>query len=340
MTKSKNAYQQLQKIEPLFHLLLWIIVLLYPYFKYALKDGGYNLPLIHEINALLFKMTISYFLYFWYFPQKNKLTTLPLVITAILLNISIYEYFDQFFHDCEHHIIIHLFNNLLTNIGFGILFYALYLLKNILKKQVELELLIQEKQKAEIKAWKAQVNPHFLFNTLNTVYANALKNDIKTPDLILKLSDSFRYLFHEGQSDQVTLSKEIQHIEDYIHLQKERLANKVIVEYDCTIEHPKKHIAPLLLMSFIENAFKYTSILKGNGHRIQFHIKQDQDQLQFFSKNPFHPKALNEIDHSWKESGIGIESTKKRLQLIYPNQHDLKIFQEKDLFIVKLNIQL
>ncbi len=340
LEKTKNAYQQFLKLEPLLHLFIWSAVLFYPYVKYAGREGGYMMSFMHELNALFFKMTISYFLYLWFFPRKNKLKNMPIVLIAFVVNILLYEYFDRFFHTDKTGYLVYVLTNLLTNIGFGIVFFALFSLKNIYKKQLEIDSLSHEKQQAELNALKAQVNPHFLFNTLNTVYAHALKKDDKTPELILKLSDSFRYLLHEGQNESVTIIQEVQHLQDYIHLQEERLAKKVSVDFSSTINDEKQIIAPLLLIGFVENAFKYTSILKGNGHPINIQVNLIDNELTFRCDNPFKEANKDELDATWKTSGIGLEANKKRLAMLYPNRHTLDIQQAQEQFSVTLKIQL
>jgi len=340
LKESSYIYQKLLKIEPLCHVFIWSIVLFYPYVKYAGREGGYMMSFTHELNSLFFKMTISYFLYLWYFPKKNRVKYIPLVIIAFLVNTTLYELADGFFHEDLDHLWMHFMANLLTYLSFGVVFFTIFSIKKLYKKQIEIDSLVKEKQQAELKALKAQVNPHFLFNTLNTIYANALKKDDKTPDLILKLSDSFRYLLHEGQNEVVTIQKDSKHIQDYINLQQERLTNKVTVQFSLKIDNKEQLIPPLLFIGFIENAFKYTSILKGENHCIDITIRLNQKQLLFQCKNPFNKNAIQELDLNWEKSGVGIKSTQKRLQLLYPEKHTLEIKKEDEKFNVLLKIQL
>ncbi|MCK8520125.1 histidine kinase [Aquimarina sp. D1M17] len=267
---------------------------------------------------------------------------MPLVLVFLILNIMLYEYFDIMFHEHKSGFLVHFLTNLLTYISFGVVFYTIYAIKTNYKKQVAFENLLKEKQQAELNALKAQVNPHFLFNTLNTIYANALRKDDNTPELLLKLSDSFRYVLDKSQNDLVAIKDEIQHIRDYIHLQQERLSEKVNVSFSSEIDHEKQEIAPLLLIGFIENAFKYTSILKGTGHNINIDIKLNNNNLYFTCENPYSDsdKTVLGLDETWKKSGVGMKSTQKRLQLLYPETHELIIKQEGQKFIVLLKIEL
>jgi len=336
----KGTYHSLIKKEPYFHIGLWCIVLFYPYIKYMSREGGYPMSFAHELNSLVFKMTISYFLYLWFFPKENKLKFWPWAVLAFVINASIYEFFDHLFHPGDTHFWLHFVANTLTYLGFALIFFTIYTVKNTYKKQIEIDKLTREKQAAEMSALKASVNPHFLFNTLNTVYANALRKDDKTPELILKLSDNFRYVMHDGQKDEVMIQQELQHLRDYIDLQKERLSSKVIIEYSETIDNEEQYIAPLLLIGFVENAFKYTSLLKGKDHLISIKIALENRLLTFGCHNPKHLNGYENMNKDWKDSGIGIKNTKQRLVHLYPDRHNLTIAELTDTYQINLEIAL
>ncbi|WP_394749003.1 sensor histidine kinase [Spongiimicrobium salis] len=302
--------------------------------------GGYPMSFPHELTSLFFKMTISYFLYLWFFPRYDKKRDIIIALSVLILNASLYEYADRFFHTGNTHFWKHFIANLLTYISFGIVFFTIYSVKNLYKKQLEINILAEEKKYAEMQALKAQINPHFLFNTLNTIYANALKKDDKTPELILKLSDGFRYVLHEGQQEFVALAQEIKHLKDYINLQQERLSDKVDVHFSVTLDDPKQEIAPLLCIGFIENAFKYSSMLKGEQHPISIAILLAQKTFSFHCKNAFNANLKQEMDVHWADSGVGIHTTKKRLELLYPGRHTLDIVKKENEFEVVLTMEL
>ena len=292
----------------------------------------------HELNSLFFKMTISYFLFFWFFPRMHKRKNLFWAVLALVLNTSLYEFADRYFHPKDTHFWQHFFTDSLTYLSFGVVFFALYSVKNIYRQQMRLDALSQGKKEAEISALKAQINPHFLFNTLNTIYAHSLKKDEKTPELIVTLSNGFRYLFDEGQQDYVSLKQEVRHLSEYIELQQERLANKVVVQLSVGIENPKLQIAPLLLIPFVENAFKYTSIMKGEKHPINITLNNTDGALLFSCTNFFNSTVS--AASKWSESGIGIANVKERLLLLYPEKHDLRISKEDQHFQVTLALDL
>lgn len=304
------------------------------------RENGFEMSFWHELNSLFFKITISYLLYFWFFPLKNKLKYLPLVLGLFAINITVYYYTDNLFHPGHSEYWAHFVSSALTYTAFGIVFYVIYALKKEYYSELKINQLEKEKKISEINALKANINPHFLFNTLNMIYANALKKDEKTADLILKLSDNFRYLFHEGQNQFVPIYKDVEHLKAYVTLQKERLTNKISVNFNEDIDNNAQQIAPLLLISFVENAFKYTSVLKGENHTIHIAIRLKDNDLYFYCENPYAQKASESIDANWKESGIGIVSTKARLSMLYPKKHSLNITEEHSLFKVTLKISL
>ncbi|WP_025666322.1 sensor histidine kinase [Aquimarina megaterium] len=339
-------YSKLKKAEPVLHLLFWGMVLFFPYIKYLGREGGYPMSFMHELVALVFNMIPTYIMYLWFFPLKNKKKYVFWVLFVFSSNALIHYYADNFFHmgadhkDHQDHRWKYVVSSFVTYFSFSLAFFALHSIKKLYAKQLELDTTKQEKQQAELSALKAQINPHFLFNTLNNIYANALKKDEKTPDLILKLSSSFRYVLHEGQKEKVTLSHEITHVKDYISLQEERLSTKIQADFFEDIDNPKKEIAPLLLIPFVENAFKYTSILKGKNHQIRIRAILKRDQFSFYCENPYNDNKKPEIDANWQESGIGIKNTKRRLQLLYPDRYQLQIKKENNVFKVILTISL
>ncbi len=328
------------KAEPYLHVLLWFFVLIYPYIKYMEREGGYPMSFLHELNSLFFKMTISYFLYFWFFPKEHKKKYIPVVVLVFVANVLAYEYFDQLFHGGFRDIWNHMIANSLTYLSFGVAFFAIHSVKNTYRKQAEIDKLRMEKQNAQLQGLKAKVNPHFLFNTLNTVYANALKKDDKTPELILKLSDGFRYVLHEGDKDYVTIEQEIAHLTDYVQLQQERLSAKVDVHLEIQTDNPKQLIPPLILIGFIENAFKFTSVLKGTGHLIEIGIVLREKLLSFTCSNPFAEKQTDHDRPDWKESGLGLKNTRERLELLFPGKYTLEINHDDHPFKVDLEVQL
>lgn len=194
-----------------------------------------------------------------------------------------------------------------------------------------------EKQKAgvELSFLKAQINPHFLFNTLNGIYALSIERSEETPTAIVKLSGMMRYVLTQANMDYVDLANEIVYLTDYVDLQKMRLGNTVQLQYDVTGDTAGKRIAPLILIPFVENAFKHGVNPEMESFiAIQLRIVGNQLTLRV-SNRKVHPRPLPEVP-----LGLGIHNTRNRLRLIYPGRHELKIANGDQEFIVELYILL
>lgn len=190
----------------------------------------------------------------------------------------------------------------------------------------------KEKVKSELAFLKAQINPHFLFNTLNSIYALALKKDDKTPDAVVQLSELMRYIMTNSNDEVIDLSKEINYISNFVSLQKTRLGNTVIVDYKVTGHTFGKAITPLILISFIENAFKH-GVNPDQTSEICIYINIDEEVLTLFVSN----KKTFSVE---SDTGIGLQNTIERLSLLYPNKHQLKIEEDADTYIVNLSIKI
>lgn len=188
----------------------------------------------------------------------------------------------------------------------------------------------------ELNALKAQINPHFLFNTLNNIYALALSKSGKTPEMILKLSDMMRYLLYECNASKVTLKKEIQFLFDFIDLEKIRHDQQVEINFSVTGNTDDLSIEPLLLIPFIENCFKHgVNSQIGKGY-VDIVLGIENNKLALLATNTFAEK----INDERKNTGIGLVNVKKRLSLLYPLKHKLTISSEKDTFTVSLEINM
>jgi len=339
--KEITLLKKFEARESLFHVGFWLIFLLFPFLKSVGRETPYHF--YSELNDLFFGMVVFYVSYLFFFPSKKKLrNTLLLFIlfcTVGYLNLKIHNWLFKGTHSASF-LSYYAIGYISTYTILSLFAYVLYSIKELYRKQAALEDANKKKQHAELSGLKSQINPHFLFNTLNTIYSSALKKDDKTAEMILKLSDSFRYVLHEGKNEYVSLKKEIEHLKDYVSLQEERLSSKLNIEFSTDIDNYKQDIAPLLLISFVENAFKYTSLLRGSQHLIKIRITLKDNAFSFYCENPFNENAEKDIDANWKESGIGIANTKKRLEYLYLNNHQLHTENLHNLFKVTLNIQL
>ncbi|MDP5170850.1 MAG: sensor histidine kinase [Bacteroidia bacterium] len=195
----------------------------------------------------------------------------------------------------------------------------------------------QEKLRAELKALKHQVNPHFLFNVLNSLYALAFQNDDEpTAEGIAMLSQLMRYMLYESNDTEVLLEKEIAYLENYISLQKLRLNGKTVIRFDVEGEVRGKSIAPMLLIPFVENAFKFGISTARDSH-VYIRLSEGEGKLQFWVNNSIHDVNTPVLDEF---GGIGLDNVKKRLDLLYPGRYQLDFGPLGSEFEVTLTISI
>ncbi len=338
---NKNSFLEiLQKRELLVHLTFWVFYLFFPYVKSI--TSGYTYIFSNELINLVFGMAIFYVTYLLILPSKKKIVnSILLVVLFVALgyaNLKLHNAILKGKHEEPFwYYGLGYFSTYMVLVLFS---YVLYAVKKGYEQQQIIERANIEKQQAKLSSLKAQINPHFLFNTLNMIYSSALKKEDKTSEMILKLSDNFRYLLQRGQENAVSIQEDIVHVRDYVSLQKERLAHKIQVNFSTDIDDENQVIAPLIFLPFIENAFKYVSSIKGSQHPIRISVNLKGKKLTFECENPFSANSKNHMDVNWQESGIGIENTKKRLDYFYKENYKLDITKEGNIFKVMLQIQL
>ena len=204
------------------------------------------------------------------------------------------------------------------------------------KREKEAVQLQNQMLEAETKMLKWQINPHFLFNTLNNIYSMSQMKSDKTPNAIHRLSQMLRYVIYDCNDNFVKLEQEISYIRSYINLQMLKDENMQNVKFDLQVGNPYLKIAPMLLISFVENSFKHSNIEDTENSWINIKLTTIENKLNFTIKNSI-PEQTFAKD---KSGGVGMENVKKRLQLLYPNKHYLKLTQEKNVYSVELMLEL
>ncbi|WP_185731483.1 sensor histidine kinase [Larkinella rosea] len=189
----------------------------------------------------------------------------------------------------------------------------------------------KEKAETELDLLKQQLNPHFFFNTLNNLYALSLQKSDQAPESILKLSELMRYVIDKGQERQVTIRQEIDYIKDYLYLQQIRLRQRADIRFDQEIADDQQPVPPLLLIVLVENAFKHGIEPAHDPAFLHLMIKSDSRQLYIRCINSLEPPESS-------RTGIGLQNLKRRLQLLYPNRHELLINAEEQRFRVDLTL--
>lgn len=210
------------------------------------------------------------------------------------------------------------------------LFFGMEITRQKITLNEKINELTSEKLDNELRMLKAQINPHFLFNTLNNIYGLALKKSDETPDVILQLSKIMRYNIYEASRPKISIEKDIENIKDFIEIQKIRHYLLRVV-FNESIDNPSQEISPLILIQFVENAFKYGVSESLQESYILLDLKLENKILTFTVENS------KENNHPKDTTKLGLKNIKRQLELLYP-QHILEISEKENSFMVYLKI--
>lgn len=202
------------------------------------------------------------------------------------------------------------------------------------KKEAQLEMQKTALIESELKFLKMQINPHFLFNSLNNIYSLSILKSEKTPESIHSLSEMLRYVIYDCENPLVPIEKEIHYIENFIDLFKLRSSREFNITFTKNIENTSLEVAPMLFITYIENAFKHSGIEKGGDAFVNIQLDSTKDSVTLLVEN----SLPNEKIIKDNASGIGLMNAEKRLQIMYPKNHTLKI-KSTDVFSVELNLK-
>ncbi len=343
-TLTKNhAIPRLLSTETSVFVLLWLIYLLLPYV--VLPDRyGYSLGWAELVIKSTYLLPVLF----------NSVVLIPRLlyksrywIYALLLLIIVFStgFFEElvleniFYPDTRgDDLSLGGVQHAASKIGFVVgLFSSFKLLWDYQNKQKQVSELEREKVESELKFLKSQINPHVLFNNLNNIYSYALEKSEKVPEMLLKLSEIMRYMLKDGTEPLVPLRKELNYLENFVDLQKLRLEGRGQVHFQIEGDPGEYKIAPLLLVSFVENSFKHSMKTEVDNIIIDICIGIKNDELTFKARNSYSG-AHNTDSHDG--TGIGLKNVQKRLRLIYENRHTLSINRLKDHFVVQLTLNL
>lgn len=312
--------------EVLIHLLFWVLFIFISLFVFT--------PYYWAENPFL-----QYFFILLIIVYTNNLFLLPLFVKkkwyvlygAIFLLISVVatQLYCNVFARCGCSIMKCLSDYLWQTLVPLLFFSFTWMLFKFLDGQEKLAQTTQERTEMELKFLKSQINPHVLLNNLNTIYAYSIDKPNRTPDLILKLSENLKHVLYETNTETVSLNKELQFIQNYIDFQKIRTEGIKEINYQYNTDSKQYRIAPLLLITIIENAFKHSVAHS----KIDITINAKNQQLTLVSSNQYNSNIKE------NNNAIGLENLKKRLSLIYPENHTLSIVKEENIYTVKLKIQ-
>ncbi|MER3319256.1 MAG: histidine kinase [Allomuricauda sp.] len=205
-----------------------------------------------------------------------------------------------------------------------------------LQKQAQIDELETTIQESELQFLRSQINPHFLFNNLNNLYSYALQESPKTPEIILEMSGVLRYMLYESKEQFVPLKKELEQLGNFIRLYKLQIEDRGVVHFDVEKIDGDFKIAPLILIVFIENAFKHSQSGQSSDIKIDISVKLKNTTLEFICENNYESGfSLDSV-----AKGIGLKNVKKRLELLYPKKHILQIEEADNSYKVYLKLEL
>jgi len=331
------------------HIIFWVVI--YYFYAYFLGYGSSNIRYVNLFSGFLMPVTIliSYFLIYYLIPyylltKRYKYFilysayTFIISVYIIILSILYGLIYSEGYKDVDTAPLTKTLPFIVLGVYFVVLIVVSLSLimhnynsivnnENLKNKILETQLQIKDQ---ELRFLKMQIHPHFLFNSLNTIYGFALKKKDEAPEMILKLSNLLDYILYQIEKPQVFLKDEIDHLMDYVSLEKMRFHDTLEVKTAIKVSNKNIQIAPMLLIPFVENAFKHGDIINGS-LKVNITVKIKEDVLFFKVEN-------SSIKENKTSKGIGLENIAKRLEMLYPDTHKLENLQTEDRFIVKLTI--
>lgn len=325
--------------EILFQIILHVIVFLFYSFDREVPHFE-SYKLVFFLNYSVAVFIINYALLPQFLYKKKYAMFVVLLMLVVLLTILIEEYVLEkiYFPDTRGQTFQGFFYVLLDIMPVIAILSGYKFAWDLIRKQGEVEELRASVEKSELNFLKSQINPHFLFNNLNNLYAYALEKSDKTPLIILELSSVLRYMLYDCREEYVSLETELEQLQNFVRLNELQIEERGKVTFIPPERSAKGYkVAPLILMNFVENAFKHSigSQVDNIVIRIKLEI-QDNGLLVFECENTYHSNTNN----SNLSEGIGLNNVRKRLELIYPNSHILKISEQEGWFNVFLSLNL
>ncbi|MBB4079827.1 sensor histidine kinase YesM [Lewinella aquimaris] len=335
--------------RPFYHGLGWlaffgILVIL------QLQAGEYSigLVLVNELITIVVFMVVVYTNLLFLFPNYLKpgrfwiylaaLIGLSVIFTPMELVIKyfLFSYREQVQVDLLNNMEAYFLGNFLIG-GVSSMGKIMtdWIAENRKKQEVE-----NETMQSELRFLKSQINPHFLFNTLNSLYALTLKKSDKAPDIVIKLSEMMRYMLYECNEPQVPLRKEINYLRNYLDLERLRQREGIDITLEVKGQVVDQQIAPLLLIPFLENSFKHGINAAIRGGFVHAVLQVEQKSIHFELENTKGNVLPRSPDAARPSGGIGLVNVRRRLELLYPNRHQLEITETPSTYAVHLNLIL
>ncbi|MGB4843242.1 MAG: histidine kinase [Ferruginibacter sp.] len=330
----------------LHHLIIWMLIFglwfFLRYEDYPTESMAFKVTVIKVLDLALMVSFTNYLLIpkllykRSYFLFAVSFLLMIAVSSVIKMNILGQVTNNPYLMDFSGNMKARIYDNVIPHFFLVMAGAAFKLMMDYNKMQQRMVEMAKEKAEAELNFLKSQINPHFLFNSLNSVYFLIEKNNVDARGALHKFSDMLRYQLYEMNESAVAIEKEVQYLQDYIDLQKLRRDDNFNIDFTCSPDVKEFSIQPLLLIPFVENAFKHVSHNKNRVNFIKLELSKANDEFKFNIENSKEP--VEKITE--KHSGIGLANVKRRLDLLYPGKHKLTIDNGIDIFNVALSLNI
>lgn len=346
--QQRDEFIRLLTQRAVYHSIFWVIILVFLSTLESLNTKeSFGFVFSNQLISLSTYALMVYFNLYYLIPNyltKKRFRTyvgLLLLVILILTPLKTFVFYWKFAGRPEDQAL------LLSNLNFYFIPSFLVLIASTifkiisdwfrnLRDQQELE---AQTMQSELRFLKSQINPHFLFNTLNNIYALTLQKSDKAPDTVIKLSEMMRYMLYECNEKQVLLSKEIQYLRNYLDLERLRLSHAIEVTFEVQGAVSDQKIAPLMFLPFLENSFKHGATRTISKGYIHFRLLVEGETLHMHLENS-KPEKLPAPDLRRPSGGIGLVNVRRRLDLIYPGRYTLNIEDSPNSYGVSLELKL
>jgi two-component system LytT family sensor kinase len=323
---------------------IWIMLALF-YFvlgaQLSLLKGLFHAIVLTSLQFVVYKVNLRSIMPRYHDHQKKKfrLFNILLILGLALIGVSLeYLFLDSYPSLTPENFSLlgsFIFHSILCLVAFWVTITK-YLVEKQEKTNVEIETLKREKAESELKFLKTQINPHFLFNALNNIYSMAYTGDKSAPEKITMLSDMLRYVLYDCESDYISLYKEVDYINSFLEFQQLKTEKRQNITFNIGSYDENYQIAPMLLVTFVENAFKHSKIEKDKSGFVRILLSQSDGKFHFIVENSIPPQQI--AMKPKQNKAIGIENARNRLELLYPKKHELVIIHDENNYKIVLKL--
>ena len=357
MQKKLTLVDKIIQNRVLSHILFWLGCLIIFTIIASLNSSNFKEALISYLGFLPSWLFAGYLLIYYQVPKyllKKKYWqfalsfSISVYLFSVLARLSSVYFAEPFFRDnFEQESLLEIISDplFLAEVYFPNVYVVVFLMltikviKDRFEEKHRLEVMHSEKMNTELKFLKAQIHPHFLFNTLNSLYALTLTKSDDAPEVVVKLSEMLDYMLYQCNEPTVSINKEVELLQGYIDLETLRYGDKLDISFNHNLVNSTSDIAPLILLSFVENAFKHGASGNATNPKIKIDLIVIDGVLHFEVFNTKSYSVTNEKE-AVKKNGIGSVNAKRQLELNYKDSYDLKIHETNESYLIRLKIEL